>query len=84
MTTFHNYVDYVALTLPVAVNPPDIYFGTPTRAHGRVAPFNPLGRAHARRTGTSQWRTNGTVQWSAGTLVARDWLLDPRGPSDKW
>jgi peptide/nickel transport system substrate-binding protein len=44
MTTFHNYVDYVARTLPGAVNTPDSYFVYAYSSNmGGVAPFNPLG-----------------------------------------
>jgi peptide/nickel transport system substrate-binding protein len=44
MTTFHNYVDYVAQQLPGALNTPDSYFVYAySRNMGGVAPFNPLG-----------------------------------------
>ena len=44
MTTFHQYVDYVAQQLPGALNTPDSYFVYAySRNMGGVAPFNPLG-----------------------------------------
>ncbi|HEX4701064.1 MAG TPA: ABC transporter substrate-binding protein [Pseudonocardiaceae bacterium] len=43
MTAFHDYVDYVARTLPGALNTPDSYFVYAySRNMGGVAPFNPL------------------------------------------